>query len=107
MLACEFEDAVVETLISKLKKALKQTGARSLVIGGGVIANKSLRKEAEKLAKENNVELFTPEIQHSTDNSLMIAIAGAVRSILSKNYLANQNNPSDIEAYGNWQISDQ
>ncbi len=76
----EFEDAVVEVLVSKTKKALKEFPAKTLVLGGGVTANKEIRKNFEKLAEEfSGLKLFIPQIDHSTDNSIMIALSGLIR----------------------------
>ena len=75
-IAREFEDAVTEVLISKAHKALETYGARTLILGGGVIANTHIRREFEKYAKENDTELLIPELKLTTDNALMIAIAG-------------------------------
>ncbi|MGB8816282.1 MAG: tRNA (adenosine(37)-N6)-threonylcarbamoyltransferase complex transferase subunit TsaD [Minisyncoccia bacterium] len=75
-IAREFEDAVVEVLSSKTRSAVEQFGAKTLVLGGGVSANKEIRTKLAKLAEEINVTFFVPEISASTDNSLMIAVAG-------------------------------
>lgn len=99
-IACEFENAVIEVVIKKMKTAIEQTGAQSVVIGGGVTANKKLRLEIEKLAKEEDCQIFIPEISHSTDNALMISIAGALR--IAKNGLGKTEN--EPKADGNWSI---
>lgn len=77
-LAREFEDAVVEVLISKTKKAQNEYGAGSIILGGGVSANKEIRHAFENWTKENNLNLFIPNAKLSTDNALMIAIAGYI-----------------------------
>ncbi len=77
-LALEFERAVTETLNSKLKAALDRTGARSLIIGGGVSANHVLRSAFEKTAAEYGISCFMPSRHISGDNALMIALAGAL-----------------------------
>jgi len=75
-IAREFEDSVVDVLVTKTKMAIEQYGVKTLVLGGGVSANKEIRKKLAELAKEMSVAFFVPEISASTDNSLMIAIAG-------------------------------
>jgi len=76
-IACEFEDSATEVVVEKVKKAVSIYGAKSLILGGGVVANKNIRKAFEKLAGENPpLTLHIPEINHATDNALMIAIAG-------------------------------
>jgi N6-L-threonylcarbamoyladenine synthase len=76
-LAREFEDAVVETLDAKLRKALDVTGAQTIIIGGGVSANKLLREQCTKIAHEYGALLYMPSRHISGDNALMIALAGA------------------------------
>ena len=77
-LAKEFEDSVTEVLISKTTKAIKEYEAKTLIIAGGVIANKHIRSAFEELRASAfpSLELLIPEIPHSTDNALMIAVAG-------------------------------
>ncbi len=75
----ETEDAIVDVLIAKTRSALESYGARSLIIGGGVIANALLRQRAAALVAElGTVRLSTPAISLSTDNAVMIALAGHV-----------------------------
>jgi len=82
-LAREFEDAVIEVLLGKTLKALTQTGAKSLIIGGGVIANTRLRAAfAAALADQHpSVPLHLPTKNLSTDNATMIALAGYLRFV--------------------------
>lgn len=83
-IALEFENAVTEVLIVKTKKALEQYGAGALLLGGGVIANAHIRREFEKLAKEQDVPLHVPEKNLTTDNALMIAVAGLLHAQAEK-----------------------
>lgn len=76
-LAKEFNEAVVDVLVAKTERAVKDCQPRSLLIGGGVAANGLLRKRLEKLAKETEVKLFKPEMKYCTDNAAMIG-AGAI-----------------------------
>ncbi|MEK7145474.1 MAG: tRNA (adenosine(37)-N6)-threonylcarbamoyltransferase complex transferase subunit TsaD, partial [Patescibacteria group bacterium] len=79
-IAREFEDAVTEVLTVKTKKALVQFGAKTLIIGGGVSANKNIRNTFEKLATEKtDLKLFISTQELATDNALMIAFAGLLR----------------------------
>jgi len=76
-IAREFEDAVTEVIIEKVKKAIFEYGIKTLILGGGVVANKNIRKAFQKLAEETGeLTLKIPEIDHATDNALMIALAG-------------------------------
>lgn len=72
----EFENAVVEVLIYKTLKAMKKYNVKSLIVGGGVAANSYLRSELNKVSKKEKFKLFFPEKSLTTDNALMIAIAG-------------------------------
>jgi len=55
---------------------LEQYGAQTIIIGGGVSANKKIRSDFSKLAEDLNIEFLVPEISASTDNAFMIALAG-------------------------------
>ena len=78
-IARAFEAAVVDTLVIKCRRALKQEGLQRLVMAGGVSANVRLRAALEqKLAKEG-CEVFYPAPKLCTDNGAMIAYAGALR----------------------------
>ena len=74
-----FQQAVVETLTIKCKRALKQTGMKRLVIAGGVSANKSLRTSLEKMLGELKGNVFYARPEFCTDNGAMIAFAGCQR----------------------------
>lgn len=74
-IALAFEQAVVDTLFKKCKRALEQTGINQLVIAGGVGANQSLR---ERLAA-SEFDVVFPRLEFCTDNGAMIAYAGAIR----------------------------
>ncbi len=78
-IAFAFQEAVVDTLAIKCKRALKQTGLKRLVIAGGVSANKYLRQELETLMKGMKGEVFYPRTEFCTDNGAMIAYAGMQR----------------------------
>ena len=92
-LAHEFEQAVADTLDGKLRRALEQTGARSIIIGGGVSANHALRERFKKTADEHAVPIFMPSNHVSGDNALMIAIAGG-------RHHADAKAPGLIRAHG-------
>ena len=75
-IAREFEDTVVDVLLNKTKQALEETGAKTLIIAGGVIANKKLREVFSKLEEKYwPLVVKTPTHALSTDNALMIACA--------------------------------
>ena len=85
-----FQEAAVDVLVSKCDKALQKTGNNTIVISGGVSANKHLRNKLNKIAKEKGYQVFFPPMKYCTDNGAMIALAGAYR-------YANDFVDSDIE----------
>ncbi|GLP97248.1 tRNA (adenosine(37)-N6)-threonylcarbamoyltransferase complex transferase subunit TsaD [Paraferrimonas sedimenticola] len=78
-IALAFEEAVVDTLAIKCKRALKQTGYQRLVIAGGVSANRRLRAGLEALMKDLGGQVYYPRTEFCTDNGAMIAFAGLQR----------------------------
>ncbi len=74
-IAASFVDSVMEVLIKKCKKAIRQNPCTSLVVVGGVAASPQLRAAAGQLCKNMRVELCLPPIRWSTDNAAMIALA--------------------------------
>ena len=74
-IAHAFQEAVVDTLFIKCRRALQAAGSNRLVIAGGVGANKRLRKKLQTL----EAEVFFPRMEFCTDNGAMIAYAGAIR----------------------------
>lgn len=75
-LAASFQEAMVDTLVKKCVKALKQTGLKRLVIAGGVSANQSLRERLESELKKIKAQVYYAEPALCTDNGAMIAFAG-------------------------------
>jgi len=71
--AASFQAAVVDVLRIKLRRAVRQSGARTIVIGGGVSANSALRAAARTLAEKLGCELRLPELAYCVDNAAMIA----------------------------------
>ena len=78
-IARAFEDAVVDTLAIKCKRALEQTGFKRLVMAGGVSANRTLRAKLADLMQKRGGEVFYARPEFCTDNGAMIAYAGMVR----------------------------
>ena len=75
-LCASFQKTVTEILIDNVKKAIKQTGIKTLALAGGVSANSYIRNEFAKLQKEENIQIYYPELKLCTDNAAMIASAG-------------------------------
>ncbi len=78
-IARAFEDAVVDTLAIKCRRALKETGLNRLVVAGGVSANRHLRAQLAELMENLKGEVFYPRTEYCTDNGAMIAYAGMQR----------------------------
>ncbi len=72
----EVEDAVTDVVVTKIRNAAEMYITDTLIIGGGVSANTHLRQSLEKLAQNISMRVLLPEIEHSTDNGLMSALAG-------------------------------
>ncbi|MDX1654632.1 MAG: tRNA (adenosine(37)-N6)-threonylcarbamoyltransferase complex transferase subunit TsaD [Candidatus Competibacteraceae bacterium] len=71
-----FEEAVVETLYLKCRRALRETGLGTLVVAGGVGANRRLRRRLEELTGREGAIIHYPRLEFCTDNGAMIAYAG-------------------------------
>jgi len=74
-----FEDAIVDTLLIKCRRALEETGDTRLVIAGGVGANRKLRAQLADAAQREGFRVYFPRLEFCTDNGAMIALAGALR----------------------------
>ncbi|MGE4405403.1 tRNA (adenosine(37)-N6)-threonylcarbamoyltransferase complex transferase subunit TsaD [Pseudomonas sp.] len=97
-IALAFQQAVVETLTIKCRRALKQTGLKSLVIAGGVSANQALRQSLEKMLGELKGRVFYARPRFCTDNGAMIAYAGCQR------LLAGQQDGPAIAVQPRWSM---
>jgi len=75
-IARAFSDAVVDTFVIKCRRALRQSGRRTLVVAGGVSANRMLRAALDALGGELGVSVRYPALQFCTDNGAMVAYAG-------------------------------
>lgn len=74
-----FEEAVVDTLAIKCRRALRETGNVRLVVAGGVGANRRLRHRLAAVAEGEGARVFYPRIEFCTDNGAMIAYVGTLR----------------------------
>lgn len=78
-IACAFESAIVDTLVIKCHRALKETGTKNLIIAGGVSANYTLRKKLLNMINILQGRLFYPKLKFCTDNGAMVAYSGMIR----------------------------
>ncbi|NML07974.1 tRNA (adenosine(37)-N6)-threonylcarbamoyltransferase complex transferase subunit TsaD [Sphingomonas sp. G-3-2-10] len=97
-LAASFQQAVVDCLIDRTKRALRHVEATALVVAGGVAANRSVRGALESLATEHGLRFVAPPLWLCTDNAAMIAWAGAERFALGL------TDPFDVPARPRWPL---
>lgn len=97
-IARAFQDAVVETLMIKCRRALQETKFKSLVVAGGVGANIALREALIKMAAKLNAEVYFPRLEFCTDNGAMIAYVGCQR------LLRGERDDLSVEVYPRWPL---
>lgn len=95
-----FEEAVVDTLKIKCRRAVQQVSAKTLVIAGGVGANLRLRESLQEMMEKEGGELYYPRIEFCTDNGAMIAYVGCLRLV------AGQTEPLSINTRARWPMSE-
>jgi N6-L-threonylcarbamoyladenine synthase len=93
-----FEEAVVNTLSIKCRRALEETGYKTLIIAGGVSANLRLREVLEEAMTKVNGRLFYAQLKYCTDNGAMIAYAGCQR------LMAGERDDLEIRAQPRWSL---
>lgn len=99
-IAASFEEAAVDVLAIKCEWALEQTGAKQLVVAGGVSANLKLRERLKLLSEKLGVRVYFPRPEFSTDNGAMIAYVGYLR------LAAGQMEPLSFGARARWGIEE-
>ena len=99
-IALAFEEAVVDTLKIKCRRALEEQRCNNLVIAGGVGANKRLRSELADMISKQDGKLFYPRVEFCTDNGAMIAQVGCFR------LMAGQTQPLEIDARARWSMQE-
>ena len=75
-LCASIQYTIVEILLQKIEKSIKETGITTIAIAGGVSANSYLRERLSKLQDQKKYNIFIPKLEYCTDNAAMIAIAG-------------------------------
>jgi N6-L-threonylcarbamoyladenine synthase len=99
-IARAFEEAVVETLTIKCQRALRATAQMSLVVAGGVSANRRLRGALSEMSQRVGARVHYPRLEFCTDNGAMIAYAGLLR------IKAGQTDDLSIKAAPRWSLTD-
>ncbi|WP_254423996.1 tRNA (adenosine(37)-N6)-threonylcarbamoyltransferase complex transferase subunit TsaD [Rhodanobacter sp. C03] len=97
-IARAFEEAIVDTLIIKCRRALQASGAHRLVIAGGVGANRRLRSELAAAGAKDGFQVYFPRFDFCTDNGAMIALAGAIR------LASGQHQDASVQVYPRWDL---
>ena len=92
-IAASIQDTIIRVLLSKLRRAARETGISQVAIAGGVSANSGLREQLLQMATKERWKVFIPEFQFTTDNAAMIAISGYFK------YLAKDFASQDIAPY--------
>lgn len=91
-LAASLQHTIIEILLAKLRKAVEQTGVKTMAIGGGVSANSGVRQAVADFCASHGLEAFIPERAFTTDNAAMVAIAGYYK-YLDKKFCAYNEVP--------------
>ena len=92
-IAASFQHVVTEVLIKKVSKALEDTGRKSIVMTGGVAANKLLRDKITVLRDKLNINVLYPPLAHCTDNAAMVAYLGSLKYDQAEYNLFSQARP--------------
>lgn len=92
-LAASLEATIVDILMTKLRKAVKDLNVKEVAVAGGVSANNGLRNAFREHAKKYGWKVYIPKFSYTTDNAAMIAITGYFK------YLDKQFCTIDLPAY--------
>jgi len=111
-IAAEAQQAIVDVLVSKTIKAAEEYKAKSIMLSGGVSANKLLRSELQKNAQQKGIKYFQPFAEYTTDNAAMIALAGYIKSLKESRQAAPATQRKSkikeswqkVKADANWEI---
>jgi N6-L-threonylcarbamoyladenine synthase len=105
--AAEFEDAVAEVLVTKSRRALNESGAKTFVIGGGVAANRYLREELQKMVLDEfpDADFRLPHLSITGDNAVMIGEAAMAHLLLNDWQLDSSRFNLDIKAQGSLSLA--
>jgi len=96
-LAASFQEAALDVLVRKAMRAVGEFNAKSILLSGGVAANKPLRQKLAREAKKSGIPFLVAEFKHNTDNAVMIAIAAYVNFLKNKKYPLVANGAMNIK----------
>lgn len=99
-IAASFQEAVTDTIVIKCMRALKQADMKRIVVGGGVSANKELRRKLSLALEKIGGQAYYPPLALCSDNAGMIAYAGFLR------LQAGQTNPLALNVKARWPLVD-
>ncbi len=97
-LAASLQRTIIDILLDKLAKAVKETGVKAVAIGGGVSANSGVRNAVEEFCKRRRIKAWIPKRAFTTDNAAMVAIAGYYK------YLKGEFCPLDLPPYSKVEV---
>jgi len=98
-IARAFQDAAVETLVIKCRRALHLTHRKTVVVAGGVSANKALQTALQAMLEKENGQVYFPRHEFCTDNGAMIAYAGSLH------LLAGERSTLAVKIYPRWELT--
>jgi N6-L-threonylcarbamoyladenine synthase len=91
--AASFQQAAIDVLVAKTMRAAREYGAKSIMLSGGVAANKRLRETLRRESAKYGAKFYVADIKYNTDNAVMIAVAAYIAHLRKKKY--------KLEAQGN------
>jgi len=100
-IAREFEDAATEVLVAKVRAAIEEYGAQTLILGGGVSANTHIKEKITDLLENQytDIKVLVSPAERATDNAIMIALAGYFHALKSE-----YSDPETLRANGNLKL---
>lgn len=103
-IAHEIQNAIVDVLVQKTIKAARMLKVKSVMLSGGVSANSHLRAELARATDKLGAEFLKPEMEYTTDNAAMIALAGFLKAKNNRQKMKNFG-WKNIRADANWEIA--
>jgi len=89
--AASAQEAIIDVLTKKTMRAAVEFGAHSVLLSGGVAANRALRKRLSQESKKRELEFFVPDFNYNTDNAVMVAVASYINFLQRKKYALAAN----------------